>query len=77
VAMQILWGFADLRPLYVTQIVLPIARLAVLGVGAWRWGIAGILGGQVVFYVAVAAFVVGYVLVLAFHRRRSSKSTMA
>jgi O-antigen/teichoic acid export membrane protein len=50
VAIQVLWGLKDLRPLYLTQSVFPIQRVALLAAGGGWFGVPGILAGQVAHY---------------------------
>jgi hypothetical protein len=50
VAIQVLWGLKDLRPLYLTQSVFPIQRVALLAAGGGWLGVPGILAGQVAHY---------------------------
>jgi O-antigen/teichoic acid export membrane protein len=74
VAIQMLWGLRDLRPIYVTQIAFPLVRIVTLGLGAWSVGIVGILRGQVIYYSVVAIFACAMLLVLALRARQPSST---
>jgi O-antigen/teichoic acid export membrane protein len=69
VAIQVLWGLPDLRPIYATQIAFPLVRIAALSLGAWRLGFMGILWGQVAYYSLATAFLCAVLLVLALRAR--------
>jgi O-antigen/teichoic acid export membrane protein len=71
VLAQALWGLADLRPLYATQIGLPLARIACVAVGGWRLGILGILAGQVAYYGLAILAIVTLLAAAAARRRRA------
>lgn len=74
VAIQTLWGLHDLRPLYATQFIFPMLRIAMLGIGAWLFGVKGILGSQLIYHSLVAMTIAG-ILVSALARQQRQPKT--
>jgi O-antigen/teichoic acid export membrane protein len=71
VVVQVLWGLKNLRAIYLTQMVFPIQRIALLALGGYWRGIEGILVAQVVHYMLCGFLIIGLWIRASFRQRSS------